>query len=134
MKKTKTITTVVSLLKIGWNEKTLFSNKPDVVNRFIMIIPILAIILGLMLLIIPDLKDLIGCNWYGPVEYSIFMFSMNVCSLAVRHKQENTDNILLIERIDKIHFLFARILQISVCIIVINLILWIVFSLILRIY
>lgn len=128
------ITTLVSLLKVGWNEKGIFSNKPDVMNRFVMVIPALVIILGVILLIMPDLTDLIGCNWYVFIEYAIAMFSINVCSLALGYKQENANDVLLIERVDKIHLLFAKTFWLSLIIMIINLVLWIVFSLILKIY
>ena len=131
--KTK-ITTIVFLLKAGWNQKSFFSNKPDLMNKASMLIPVFIIILGLILLIVPNITNLIGFNWYVPIEYAIVMFSMNICSLAVIQKKENKGNLPLTERIDKIHLLFAKMFWFFLYIMIINLIVWIVFSLILKTY
>jgi hypothetical protein len=131
--KTK-ITTIMFLLKEGWNQKAVFSTKPDIMNRVSLLIPVVAIILGLVRLIMPETTNLMGFNWYAPVEYAIFMFAMNICSLAVIQKKENAYDILFTEKIDEIHFLFVKIFWFFLSIMVINLIVWIIFSLVLKMY
>ena len=128
----KNLKTLVFLLKAGWNVESFDGHKPSLEDRFIMIMPLLVVILSIVVAINPG--SFFGFNWYAPIEYAIFMFAANMCSLALTEKNKKKENVILVKEIHKVHWFFAKVFWIFLVIMIINLLIWLIFSLILKIY